>query len=879
MDRISTGSGKFFKNMVLSGLLLTSSLGAMESCEQGTDASCPYHVTTHQGEVALGDLGIKPDAFAVHVTFPYRLLPRATLEAQNQKRPLGQDPLRNRDLIHVIDRNQTLTNSTVENSRIKVWSEMEHRLQSTQFDEDEKAGFKLGLAKLVMSSNFVASQRFNEATDCYNFVLNHLHYVIHSGKGVQQRKKAHARIWTALILTKRNIVIDGKTRQETLQQAWDLLNQAYEDSATDSTLFFQVELIVRYGLTPHGCSSEQAFELARQLCKKIGIRSHSSKELITGILKTKTPRSRSTKGDSTWRIARAAFIKDLKGEVEKIRSELFEQEGSSLDTFNQGTHADPFHEMTLIENTDEPEGADRPLQSDLGLEGQPEEVFGVEEELKKVKNLIDPMNPTMLRAFNTQDGGYKFFLEYDVSGFQNNCSFNCMNLTRQEALQSLLDNSDDEIVRQLVASQIIMHIVNQSMPAPLTDIFASVQVFDKIQLMSGKTIGESVEFTRNVLAHSSLTMKERAERGYERALQIARQFAISKNVFEAFVRYALAGNKMMEYQRNDEEELTSIMNALAYIHHFNLEIWTVSDLDGLLEQAPYYGPTLPTLQRVVSYLPQGATRIVRMHHMRRHVDGHDHFTYLIPYEQGSFAIMENSQNNIQIVRDLEILCEDSDERAVQEIIVDGADEIIIARDEAEPFVAEVKEKAVNEEKTKKRPRSAPSLHGPLSEETKQRIYQLHLQKKTHEYIAATCKIDCHVVTQILEQNFNIKRRKQTHLNQGQKEQIIRHFGGNIDQQHLTNLPLQKSAAQAANCSEQQVKKYLSRTLNGKPLPLNDAHKDMIEILAFNEKGLRTKRKLAEIARLLTAEFNRPFEIYQVMNHIRALIKTTKYSLR
>ncbi len=919
-------SKRFLSAFLMGHLLLTSDLYGMDDL---TVDSPNTRVMPNNGPFSLGLPSISTRAFNVYVQFPISHLTIEELSQQLSQLPINERRLEDRYLKAVIEKGEVLGRRDRPSSLQMAWNELESRLLSPRRGENEKAAYKLALAKMIMGSHF-HPDRFNQPIDCYNFVLSHLYHVAyHEDQSVERRYKTHARIWYAMMLTKKNMVFDGKNREQTLQTAWELYEEAYKHSATDSTLFFQLELIVRYGVKPNNCTEEEAFKIARELYRKIGERSEKSNKSsqTRSRLKRMMQRSQalhSHKPSLPWHMARAAFMKDIGDELEVVMDELrsLKQEPRSAlnDSFSQAIIIDEGGEDIYYEEGEDEEAPEKSVTV-LGFNPT------LPAELNSVRNLIAPHNPQMVRAFNPQTGEYIFFNEYDVSGYQNDCAFNCMGLTRQEALDSLLNNSHRPIVRQLVAPQIVLHIMNKDIPESFNTLNVNIQVGDRQRSFQGRNLLMRYALDQAALGRAVSESRGEAQERYNQSLEWINQFAYNESVYKAFVRYALAEGKMMEYQRDDQgSQLTSILNALALIHQFNLEIWTRSDMDGLVEAIFSFNQGNFTLQKVVNYSPVGANRTVRMRHMRQNVDGMNHFRFLIPnagisnsvgaitgplsterghaydVDQDEHDVLDDFVENFNQTSKNSLSDQDWSMYGASSSSIEEDSEIqSVAHGEEEQENMVMQESSVSSTESesdevdeddgeshnpKKRKRDEMDVdesmerHKDPWELTKQRVFQYYQEGKNKETIAGLLKIDSGQVSKILEEDFGIKRKKYSRqLSTSQKKIILNHFGGSILSHRTYSSKSMAEAAKQAGCSSDQVRRFIQRQVNGIPSPLEKNHKIFVRKLAFDATGKRLALVSAtEIARKMTNKYGRRFEDYQVSNYIRSLLKTDKYRL-
>jgi DNA-binding CsgD family transcriptional regulator len=820
--------------IVAVSLLMTANLVAMDMDNEGNrDRSAPTFVIANQGSLSLKGTEVKPRALDVHTYFPFhQLLGPDTLSQQLSNLTADEIRLENHQLAQIIDGGQPLAELTHVQSMNRAWRELELRLNSPRRDRNEKAGYMLGLAKLLMTSDFTIPERFDSPVDCYNFVLNHLHYIIASPHGITPRKVIHARIWKALMLTKLNLTIVDRTREETLQIAWDLFEEAYKQHATYSTLVFQIELIVRYGLQPHGIGQEEAFALAQELYKKINNRQYRKKCESVLERPAKKPRT-----DKTWHMARAAFLKDVRHELNQLQREFH----SIL-----LPPAQEIDENFLLDVEDRHQyPSDSKLESAPALHtDNPSPPHHLPEALRSVVNLTLPLAPEIVRAFDPSTGGYIFFNDYDVSGFMNNCFFNCTGLTRESALQSLIDHSDNVTVRQLVAPQILAYMIGQ---VPLPDLF--------------RNNAKAVRLAQLAYQTGSLSAEQRYNEEKAKALE----FCSRKDAYLAFVSYALSGTRMIDYQRSDTDDVfTSIVDALAYIHHFNLAIWTASDMDEMVQD----DSLPPTLQRVHWYTSFGATRDIHLHHLRQETDGVNHFRILLPAHQPTFLDVPPAStiSSEALTKHPEISSsgEKNRKRAHESIGEDSETEI------DESLEDESHSKFMNLGSDEEL--SEPEDRDPLT--LGQEIYHYYKEGKTKETIAGILKITSEDVANVLEKQYGIKKLQYSRLlTNAQKGQLRPYFKGKTS----LSPKMAKSLAAKVDCTPSQVLRFFKRERVGTPAPLENNHKRAIQQLAFNKKGERNKLTNKEIAERLEIKYERRFEAYQIMNYIRTLYKTNKFN--
>jgi hypothetical protein len=749
--------------------------------------------------------------------------------------------LHTQDLMNIIDYDRPFNSFSLQESYGLAWNELMHR-RTSSVDADGRAGAKLGLAKLIMDRCYLPQNMSKE--ECYDLIYDYLSQVIHTHSNIEQKKRSHARIWQALMIMKLNLNLKNKSRGESLQHAWDLLEKAYKDQATDSTLVFMFELIVRYRLQPGNCSVKEAFEKAKELFHQIGKRSH--KKAIQSVItaKTKEPIHKKDK----WHLARSAFLVDVK----KIIGELDDE----LTRLEKDYQNNPSFEFHPLNHQSEMEKRNEDLEEIQQVSDSNQQVLPLE--LNQVLHLINPSNPELIRAFDPENGNYIFFNDYDVSGFGNNCGFNCLGISRKQAQQFLLAHSSDQQIRALVAPQFCRDLlVVDNNATALLKMLSQLPAFKK--LSTSQIIEVITSNTEGVLNQNGI---------------VAQQFALNEQIYKDYITYALSGNRMLEYQPGE----SSIIDALAEILNLNLEIWTMAT-SSQLEETINDERFRHTLELRHQFQARNPIRTLRLHHMTQATEGMNHFRVILPTNQLSYR--NNGEQQISQI----LINEEETQESDQEINISSVTQTVITNsyvifeEEGEDSSNEELEinkkkrsREVFEEREETEAEYSQAKQRKLSEEEKEKIYSLHQQGKTNEQIMAKTKVDMHKVAEVLEEYGVTKKKYRKRLNPKQKQQIDS-LTTHIQKYDQITLENSRKIAHQVKCNPRQVEIYLKSRIRGIAKPLSQEQKSKIKKLAFTKEGVRKSEVTAStIAKKLGQGVTRS----QVDNYIRCLLKQDSY---
>jgi hypothetical protein len=230
-----------------------------------------------------------------------------------------------------------------------------------------------------------------------------------------------------------------------------------------------------------------------------------------------------------------------------------------------------------------------------------------------------------------QYGRLHTFEEYELSGENFNCAFNGLGVTRQAAVQKLLDNSHRSTIRKLVAPDIISALTvgihelpdfeaDDRLPAQIRDQVEFIQLHEEFvaaqfkldqkvrsankrmkSLTKGKRLGALDLLALDAEGQNEyLDSLRNAMRRVEENREKIRRFAEREDIFRAYVQHYIGGHVggnpdapyfMLTYVLDHDGQQTSAIDAIAYLFGIRLEILASSAADETLKWVHRFDPS------------------------------------------------------------------------------------------------------------------------------------------------------------------------------------------------------------------------------------------------------------------------------------------------